>query len=79
MWFNEANGRYLNSTQTITLSWPRLGIPNVEPGLEEVEAGLGLGLGPIRSPRSSLQRSVVSVELSSNPMDTHFQASLTLA
>ena len=48
----------------MTLSWLRPGIPNVEIGLEEAEVGLGLGLGPTRSPRSSLQRCVVSVELS---------------
>ena len=63
----------------MTLLWPRPGIPNVEIGLEEAEAGLGLGLGPIRSPRSSLQRFVVSIEPSVEPPETYFQPSLTLA
>lgn len=53
----------------MTLSWPKPGIPNVELGLEEAEVGLGLGVGPTRSPRSSLQRSVVSIELSPKPTD----------
>jgi hypothetical protein len=63
----------------MTLSWPRPGIPNVELGREGAEVGLGLGLGPIRSPRSSLQRSVISVTFSPAAMGTYFQPSLTFA